>query len=92
MDHLPLAHVWVTVCLVTLSEWKGIVYSKFVTWPRAIYPSTHTLQIYAVADSTDLALEDLRKDAGEEDNGTVILSFTRSKVKRRKKWKLGRKG
>lgn len=58
---------------------------------------THKQWFYAVADSTDLAVED-KEDAGEEDNGTVIHSFTGNdakskgeKERKRKAGKFGRK-
>lgn len=96
-DHLLCACGFVCA-RAFLSEWKGIVYSESVTWPRTIYTNTrthtHKPKIYAVADSTNLASENL-EDAEEEDNGTLILSLTGNKAKKeeeRQGGRLGRKG
>lgn len=69
------------------SEWKGIVYSKFVTWPRAIYPSTHTNSRFMQRLTQQTWQRKTWEDAGGEDNGSVIFSFTGNDAERRKREK-----
>lgn len=82
-------HVFVCehVCLVTFSsEWKGIVYSEFVTWPKAIYPQTQTVDLCS-GWLNRLGIGKLGGSGGGRQWEAVILSFTGNDARRRKREK-----